>query len=169
LPTFRRSELTDSIVRYLREQPKETRVSYDELSHMINATVDSRSAALIYARKILERDHNQVWTCVRPGIGIVRANDMQIANRQREWWLKGARSKIIRGGREADVVDTNLLDIAVQARFATDCIQRELVEQSLSRATRARLDKVARGNGNDLPAFNAVEWAITLSPRRRRQ
>jgi hypothetical protein len=168
VPTFRRSELTDSIVRYLREQPKETRVLYDELSRHTNATIDSRSAALIYARKILERDHNQVWTCVRPRIGLVRANDTQIADRQRDWWLAGARRKIVRGSREADVVDTKLLDIAVQARFATDCIQRELVEQSLSRATRNRLEKVARGTGNDLPAFNAVEWAITLSPKRRR-
>jgi hypothetical protein len=82
--------------------------------------------------------------------------------------MAGARRKIVRGSREADVVDTKLLDIAVQARFATDCIQRELVEQSLSRATRNRLEKVARGTGNDLPAFNAVEWAITLSPKGRR-
>jgi hypothetical protein len=168
LPTFRRSELTDSIVRYLREQPKETRVSYDELSRMTNATIDSRSAALIYARKILVRDHNQVWTCVRPGIGIVRANDMQIANRLRDWWLVGARRKVVRGGRESEVVDRNLLDIAGQGRFASDCVWQELVAQSLSKPTRDRLEKVARGTGNDLPAFNAVEWAITLSPKRRR-
>jgi hypothetical protein len=168
LPTFRRSELTDSIVRYLREQPKETRVSYDELSRMTNATIDSRAAALIYARKILERDHNQVWTCVRPGIGIVRANDTQIANRLRDWWLAGARRKVVRGGRQSEVVDRNLLNIAEQARFASDCIWQEFAEQSLSKPTRDRLEKVARGTGNDLPAFNAVEWAITLSPRRRR-
>ncbi len=163
---FHRSELTDRLVRYLRELPKETSVTYAELSRSVGETITSKSGHLASAKAILLRDHNQIWKAVAPRVGIVRLNDVQLADRLRNWHLAGARRKIIRGGREAEHVDSSQLDIDTQARFATDCIQRELVAQSLSKATKQRLERVARGTSNDLPSFNAIEWAITLSPRR---
>jgi len=42
-----------------------------------------------------------------------------------------------------------------------------LASQSLSRATRNKLAKVARGTSNDLPSFNALEWMIPLTRPRK--
>jgi hypothetical protein len=163
---FQRSELTSALVRYLGQFDKGTSISYEELSTTAGALVDSRSHSLIYARKILERDHNAVWNCVQPKVGIYRLSDPEIAARQSSWYLLGARNKLRNGAKQADVVEIELLDIAQQAKFATDSIIRELARDALSKTTQRRIEKVARGTSNDLPAFNAIEWMITLSPRR---
>ncbi|HSR77586.1 MAG TPA: hypothetical protein VLN57_13455 [Xanthobacteraceae bacterium] len=163
---FQRSELTSSLIRYLAEFEKGTRIAYKELSKAVSAPITSRTHALIGARKILERDFNAVWGCVQPRIGIFRLNDPEIAARQTTWYLLGARNKLRSGAKQADVVEIELLDIGQQAKFATDSIIRELARDALGKATQRRIEKVARGTSNDLPTFSAVEWMITLSPRR---
>jgi hypothetical protein len=92
-------------------------------------------------------------------------NDAEIAERLPNWWLNGARNKLKRGGKQADVVEMRELDIDEQARFAVDCIQKELSLEALSKATRKKMEKVARGTSNDLPSFTAVEWAISLTAK----
>lgn len=166
MPHFRRSELTDTLIRYLASLEKGTRLTYKELSAQIGATVGSRSHPLLYARRILERDYAAVWGCVEPNVGLYRLDDTQIAERQNTWYLRGARNKLDAGARQADVVELDRLDINQQARFATASIIRELARDALSKATQKRVEKVARGTSNDLPSFNAIEWMITLSPRR---
>jgi hypothetical protein len=166
LPAFKRSELTNALVRYLSQHDKGAQISYPEISQIAGISVDSRSHSLISARQILERDHNQVWGCVQPRIGLWRLNDQEIAARQNNWYLLGARNKLRNGAKQADVVEIELLDIAQQAKFATDSIIRELARDALSKPTQRRIEKVARGTSNDLPSFNAVEWMISLSPRR---
>jgi hypothetical protein len=166
---FERSEETQRMVAYLREFEKGAQVPYDELSRIIGHKISAKYARLVYARKILQRDHNAVWICVTPGIGVRRLNDVEIAERLQPWWMRGARSKLRRAAKEIDVVDTQALDIDQLARFGVDCIQRELAFNSLSRATRNRMEKVARGTSNDLPAFNIVEWAINLTAPPRKE
>lgn len=166
MAAFQRSEITDTIVKYLREHPKESRIPYHELTELAGATITSRTTHLISARRILERDHAQIWVCIMPSIGIARLNDSEIADRHRFWFLAGAKNKLTAGARQADVVELEHLNIAQQARFATDSIIREIASESLARATRRKIERVARGTSNDLPAFNAVEWMISLSPRR---
>lgn len=168
MPKFERSELTASLVRYLAAFDKGTRLTYKELSDAVSARITSESHILHYARKILERDHNAVWSCIQPKVGVVRLNDPEIADRQRNWYLLGATNKLRNGARQADVVDLDLLDIRQQAKFAVSSIIRELARDALSKATTRRIEKVARGTSNDLPSFNAVEWMITLSPRRNK-
>jgi hypothetical protein len=163
---FERSEITAALVRYLAMHDKGTRVPYDELSEAASVPITSRSGNLIYARRILERDHAQVWCCIPPGVCLYRLNDPEIAERQRTWYLLGARNKLTAGARQAEVVELNHLNLDQQARFATDSIRRELARDALSRATQRRIEKVARGTSQDLPSFNAVEWMISLSPRR---
>jgi hypothetical protein len=165
---FELSEETAQIVRYLREQEKGAVITYDDLSTRVGLALRSNHPRVIYARLMLERDHNQVWICVRPKIGLRRLNDVEIAERLPGFWLNGARSKLTRGSKQADVVEMTALDIDQQTRFSVDCIQRELASESLSKATRRRMEKVARGTSNDLPAFTAVEWAISLSPKLKR-
>ena len=164
---FKRSEETRRLVEYLRAHEKNAEVSYDELSRVADVTIQPSSPKLISARAILQRDHNAVWVCVRPKVGVRRLNDVEIAERLRPWWMRGARNKLRRAGKEIDVVDTRELDINQLARFGVDCVQRELAFNSLSRATRNRMERVARGTANDLPAFNIVEWAINLSAPQR--
>jgi hypothetical protein len=79
----------------------------------------------------------------------------------------GDRRKLRRGGDQAEVVQVEHLDIDQQSRFAIDCVQRELAFESLSKPTRKRMEKVARGTSNDLPSFNILEWAISLMPRQK--
>jgi hypothetical protein len=169
MPTpFVLSEETARLVAYLRAQEKGALVTYNELSEAISSKIYSGHHKLNYARLILQRDHNAVWICVRPRVGIKRLNDVEIAERLPTWWLNGARSKLSRGGTQADVVDVHALDIDQQARFGVDSIQRELAFEALSKATRKKMERVARGTSNDLPAFTAVEWAISLSPRSKK-
>jgi hypothetical protein len=163
--SFQRSELTSTIVRYLAALEKEATVTYTELSKLLQTGVSSTNGHVLSARRILERDHAAVWGCV-PSVGLRRLNDAEIAARQNNWYLLGARNKLKGGARQADVVEIEHLDITQQARFATDSIIRELARDALSRATQRRVEKVARGTANDLPAFNAIEWMISLSPRR---
>jgi hypothetical protein len=165
---FKRSEETTRIVNYLRLHDKNAEVTYKELSEQVGIKVTSRTAKLIYARVILQRDHNAVWVCVRPNVGLKRLNDVEIAERLRPWWLKRARNGLRRAGNEVEVVDTGALNLDQMAKFGVDCVQRELAYNSLSIATRNRMEKVARGTSNDLPAFNILEWAISFSPPKRK-
>lgn len=162
---FTLSDETERLVRFLQSHNKGDVVSYDELSRLVGLKVTSTNAKLIYARKLLLRDHNAVWACVRPRIGIKRLNDVEMAERQDKQFLPRARNQLNRGSEEADVVEYNKLDIDQQARFAVSNIQRQLGLDALSKATRKKLEKVSRGNSNDLPSFSAVEWAISLSPK----
>lgn len=162
---FERSAQTEQIIAYLRALEKGAEVAYRELSKIIGVKIEARTAKLTSARRILRRDHNQVWTCVRPGIGLRRLDDLQIAERLGGWWIKGATSKLRNGGRDSDVVDLKALDIDQQTAFSVDVIRCELAQDALSKATKRKMERVARGTSNDLPAFTAVEWAISLSPR----
>jgi len=166
---FELSEETAAIVRYLQSQDKGTMVPYRELSKVVGVPISPNLPKLIYARRILVRDHNAVWVCIKPGIGLRRLNDMEIAERLPKWWLNGARGKLDRAGNEIDVVDLHQLDVDQAARFAVDSIQRELAFDALSKATRRKMEKVARGTSNDLPSFTAIEWAISLSPKVNRK
>ena len=164
---FEISEQTERLVAYLRSLEKGVLVTYRELSKLIGIDLHSAHHKLTYARFMLQRDHNAVWICVKPGVGIKRLNDVEIAERLPSWWLNGARSKLKRGGSQADVVELNQLDIDQQARFSVDCIQREVALESLSKAMRRKMEHVARGTSNDLPQFNVIEWAISLSAKKK--
>lgn len=163
---FERSTTTDDLIRYLEPHEKGTSIGYDELTRIAGVEVTARTSYLITARKILERDHAQVWVCIPPGVCVYRLKDPEIVERQRMWFLAGARNKLAAGARQADVVELEQLDLSQQARFATGSIIREIAREALARATLRKVEKVARGTSNDLPAFNAVEWMISLSPRR---
>lgn len=165
MPAFKRSPITEAIIRYLSMQPKGTSVPYDELSRIVGAEMSARNACLITARRVLEREHLAVWCCIAPGVGVWRLTDPEIAERQRNWFIPGARNKLTAGSRQSKVVELDQLDIDQQARFATDNVIREIGREALSRAMQRRVEKVARGSSNDLPAFNILEWAISLSPR----
>lgn len=167
MPKFQLSEKTASIVRFLQSSPKGTSVPYADITKAVGFKVGSRSPWLVYARVVLQRDHNAIWTCVRPGVGVKRLTDPEIAERLPNWWWSSARRKLSRGGDQADIVDIQQLDIDQQARFAVDSIQGELAREALSKATRRKMEKVARGTSNDLPVFSAIEWAISLSPKRK--
>jgi hypothetical protein len=166
---FKLSEETQRIERFLSMLNKGDEVTYGQLSEVAGVPITSRSSKLISARKRLEAYHNQVWVCVQPHIAIRRLSDAEIAERLPRWWLRGARHKLKRGGEQAEVVDLHQLDIDQQARFSIDSIQRQLAFESLSRATRNRMERVARGSSNDLPSFNVLEWAISLTAPRQRQ
>ena len=167
MPRFELSKKTDAIVRYLKEMAKGITVTYSDISKGLGFKIVSNSGPLLYARKVLERDHNAVWICVKPKIGLKRLNDAEIAERLPAWWLNGARNKLKRGGAQTDVVEIHELDIDQQARFAVDSIQAELAREALSKATRRKMEKVSRGTSNDLPAFTAVEWAISLTKKNK--
>ena len=166
--SFERSELTARIVRFLAACDKGDRITYPELSKAVNALIESGNHNLNYARFILIRDYNAVWGCIRPKIGIFRLNDQEIAKRQGSWFLNGARNKLRRGETEAEVVEIEALNLDEQSEFAVASITRHIAQEALSKATQQRVDKVARGNSNDLPSFNAVEWMIYLSPKKRK-
>jgi hypothetical protein len=160
---FQRSETTDRLIRFLRSHEKKTLLPYRELSEQAGEKITSRSAKLRTAINVLEKNDAQVWRLIGPHVGAYRLDDAEIALRLRSWWLRGARRKLIRGGDQSEVVITAELDTDQQSGFAVDCIQRELAFQSLSRATRNKLAKTARGTSNDLPSFNILEWAVSLS------
>ena len=161
-----RSETTKALVRYLMEHDKGSRVAYAQLSDAAGLVIASHTSYLTTARRILEREHAQVWVCIAPKVCLYRLNDPEIAERQRQWFLPGARRKLTASARQADVVELDRLDITQQAKFATDSVIREIARDALARATQRKIEKVARGTSNDMPAFNAVEWMISLSPRR---
>lgn len=163
---FERSELTKSLVNFLRLFDKGKELTYKDIGKAVSESINSSSHHLRYARLILEREHNQIWIAVRPNVGIRRLNDTEIAERLPEWWLNGARRKLSRGGDQAEVVEVSALNIDEQNRFAVSGVQRELAMQSLAKATARKLAKTARGTSNDLPSFNILEWAINLMPRK---
>jgi hypothetical protein len=162
---FERSKTTEMLINYLKSHDKETRIGYDELTRLTDLRVTARTTNLITARKVLEREHAQVWVCIAPGLGVYRLTDAEIVERQRRWFLAGARNKLEAGAKQAEAVELDALDLQQQARFASGSIIREIAREALARATLRRVEKVSRGSGNDLPAFNAVEWMISLSPR----
>jgi hypothetical protein len=162
---FERSPMTQKIVRYLSAHEKQTLVPYRELAEHVGEPVSSRTSKLRTAIRILEKDSAQVWKCIAPNVGVYRFNDAELAKRLDTWWLRGSRRKLVRGGQQADIVETTALDADQLTAFSVDCIQRELAFQSLSRATRNRLAKTARGTSNDLPSFNILEWAVSLTRR----
>lgn len=163
---FKRSKETEQLIAYLRPHDKGSRVSYVELSKLIGIKIDAKFSKLTTARRILRDHHNAVWTCVKPGIGLQRLTDAQIAERLPLWWLKGATGKLRNGNKDSDVVDHKNLDIDQQATFGVDVIRCELAQHSLSKAMRRKMEHVARGTSNDLPSFNVIEWAISLSPKK---
>jgi hypothetical protein len=95
-------------------------------------------------------------------------NNEELANRLNKWWLSGARSKLNRGGDQAELVDIQMLTIDQQAAFSIDCIQRALGSDALSKKQRKKMENVARGSSNDFPTYNVVEWAISLMPGRKK-
>ena len=160
---FELTERTKKLVGVLRFVEKGQEVSYLDLSSQVGQTITAKNS--IYARHILQRDHAAVFICL-PTIGLRRLTDLQIAERLPSFWLNGARSKLTRGGAQADVVDMHHLDADQQVGFSVSSIQRELACEALSKASRRKMEKVARGTSNDMPAFTAVEWAISLSPKK---
>jgi hypothetical protein len=152
----------------LRVLAKGALVTYAELSRVTGHAVTSRDSHLSSARRILKRDHGAVWDCERPGVGVKRLNDREIAEKLPQYWLNGARNKLKKGGIEADAVETSKLNVNEQARFGVDCLQQHLATDALSRASRRRLERVARGSSNDLPALTAIDWITALTSRRRR-
>ncbi|WP_338822151.1 hypothetical protein WDM22_38695 [Bradyrhizobium septentrionale] len=161
---FELSERTTKLVGLLRFIEKGREVAYAELSKQVGETITARNS--VYARHILQRDHAAVFICL-PTVGLRRLTDLEITERLPGFWLNGARSKLKRGGAEADIVDMHHLDTDQQVSFSVSSIQRELAMETLSKATRSKMEKVARGTSNDLPAFTAIEWAISLSPKKR--
>jgi hypothetical protein len=166
MPAFQRSEVTSALVRYLSQHDKGSRVSYRELSDAAGMPIKASTPYLISARRILQVEHAQIWVCIRPGLCLMRLNDAEIAERQRKWFLPGARNKLTNGARQAEVVELSELNMTEQARFAVDSIVREIAHESLSRATARKIERVARGTSNDHPSISAIEWMISLSPPR---
>src|SRR4029077_7273901 len=164
---FKRSPLTDRLVKYLSSFEKGTQIGYDELSRVVGQTVTSRSTNLNYAKKLLQKEHAQVWVAVR-NEGIKRCTDRDMAERQPNWFIRGAGRKLKRSGKEARVVDLKQLPLDEQSKFGVHCLQQQLAGQALSRQAHTRLAKVARGTSNDLPQFNILEWALPLGPLNKR-
>jgi hypothetical protein len=165
---FERSPLTERLVKYLAAFDKGAQISYVELSRITGEKINSRTANLTYARKLLQDEHRHVWIAVK-NEGIKRLNDREIAERLPNWHLRGARGKLKRGGSQAGVVDLKQLDINEQARFGVNVLQQQLASNALSRQSHNKLAKVSRGTANDLPSFNILEWALPLStpPRKK--
>ena len=165
MPAFEMKERTIKLVAYLRHVEKGTDITYRELTRQIGEPVDAKLCN--GARVILLRDFAAVFAAI-PKIGLRRLTDLETAELLPSFYLKGARNKLKRGGARAEVVDIRHLDVDQQVRFSVNCIQRELAMESLSKTTRKKMEKVARGTSNDLPAFTAVEWAISLSAPKSR-
>ena len=165
MPAFEMKERTRKLVAYLRDVEKGTDITYRELTRHIGEPVDAKLCN--GARVILLRDFAAVFAAI-PKIGLRRLTDLETAELLPSFYLKGARNKLKRGGARAEVVDIRHLDVDQQVRFSVNCIQRELAMESLSKTTRKKMEKVARGTSNDLPAFTAIEWAISLSAPRSR-
>jgi hypothetical protein len=165
---FTRSPLTERLVKYLSGFDKGTQIDYVELSRITGEKINSRTANLAYARKLLESEHRQVWIAVR-NEGVKRCNDKEIAERLPTWHLRGARGKLNRGGKQAHVVELQHLDVNEQARFGVHVLQQQLASNALSRSTHNKLARSSRGTSNDLPSFNVLEWALPLStPKKKR-
>ena len=168
MPTkFKRSPLTERLVKYLSSFDKGTSVSYDELTRTTGQTINSRTANLDYAKKLLEKEHLQVWVAVR-GEGVRRYTDKEIAERLPHWHLRTAGRKLKRGGNQSKVVELKHLAIDEQAKFGVHCLQQQLAVQALSRQTHNKLAKASRGTSNDLPQYNILEWGLPLTPPRKR-
>ena len=159
---FELSELPRKLVGLLRYLDKGVEITYTDLSRQIGESVNAKNS--IYPRYILQRDHAIVFVCIK-NVGLKRLTDLEIAERLPAFWLAGARNKLTRGGAQADVVDISKLDKDQTVAFSVSSVQRELAAEALSRATKRKMEKVARGSSNDLPSFTIAEWAISLSPK----
>ena len=164
---FERSPLTERLVKYLSGFDKGAKIDYTELSRITGEKINSRTANLAYARKLLQDEHRQVWIAVR-NEGIKRCTDREIAERLPNWHLRGARGKLKRGGNQAEVVDLKQLNINEQAKFGVNVLQQQLASNALSRASHNKLARASRGTSNDLPSFNILEWALPLSAPRKK-
>jgi hypothetical protein len=164
---FVRSEITQRIINYLHPHDKGTLINYQELSRAIEAPIRSTDPKLRSAMEILRKEFNQIWSCVRPKIGVRRYRDPEIVERIDGFHMKGAKRKIKRGDKNADVVEIKQLDPSQLRHFASNAIQRELVLEALSRQTYRKIERVSRGTSNDLPTFSAVEWAINLTRKNK--
>ena len=163
---FERSELTKSLVRYLAEDEKGARVPHVELSQAVGAAINSRHACLI--RPAASSNGTQI----RSGVAFRRCRRLA-AERPGD---RAASTRLVfvpcpqstERGRVAGRCSVHLdhLNVDEQSRFAVSSIIREVAREALSKAVHRRVEKVARGTSNDLPSFNAVEWMISLSPRR---
>jgi hypothetical protein len=51
----------------------------------------------------------------------------------------------------------------------TEAMIRALLEEELerSKASKRKTEKIARGTSNNMPRFSAMEWPVSLSPKRR--
>ncbi len=163
---FQLSEITSKLVNYLKVLDKGQLIPYRELTKAVGEPMAATNPHLGYARKILLRDHNQIWQAIRPKIGIQRLTDAEMAASLPEVRLSRARNQLKRGGNEAEAVDTGELDKEQATRFGVDSVQRQLAFESLSKASRRKLEKVARGSSNDLPSFNIIEWAFPLMTKK---
>ncbi len=159
---FELSETTQKLVRYLQAHEKGQLVPYRELTKTAGISISSTSPNLSYARIILLRDHNQVWMAIRPKVGIQRLTDAEMAEHLSIVRISRARKQLKRGGHEGDAVERSELDKEQQARFGVLSIQRQIAFEGLSKAAYRKLERVARGSSNDLPAFNIIEWAFPL-------
>jgi|GEM_PF-3046250 len=164
---FERSPLTERLVKYLSGFDKGAKIDYAELSRITGEKINSRTANLAYARKLLQDEHKHVWVAIK-NEGIKRLNDREIAERLPTWHLRGARRKLTRGGDQAETVDLKQLDINEQAKFGVNVLQQQLASNALSRASHNKLAKASRGTSNDLPSFNILEWALPLSAPRKK-
>lgn len=164
---FTRSAATDALVRYLAAFEHGTQLTYTELSSAAGEDITPRSGKLQSVFRILLESHAQVWVLVPPQVGVKRLGHSEIAARDASLHINGARSKLRRGGKIAAQVDAQQLDKDGQVKFSVNCFVRELALQTLSTKTRNRAERVVRGTSNDLPKFDLVEWAVSLSPRQK--
>jgi hypothetical protein len=164
---FKRSAATEALVRYLAAFEMGTQLSYAELTNAAGEEITPRSGKLRSATHILMASHGQVWVLVPPQIGVRRLNDSEIAARFASLHMNGARHKLKHGTTLAEQVDARQLGKNEQVKFSVDCIQRELGLQALSKSARRDLERIARGSSNELPKFNILEWAVSLSAPRK--
>ena len=169
MANFKRSETTARLVDYLKALTKGQHATFQELTKLVGEAMSINNAKLRSAARILLSEHAQVWVPYKPNdgkaVGLYRLNDQEIVRHHSNWYLGGAKRRLHRANETSGVVDLKQLSMAEQAQFSISCIQQELASQSLSKATRNRLEKVSMGNSNDMPSFNAVEWAISLMPK----
>ena len=163
--TFTRSEITDGLVRYLREFAKGTRITYAELTKHFGMPFSAQESHLVRARHIL-RNEGQDWVCL-PTLGLQRNSDAGIEERVRNGDIPGVRRKARRGLVRIKCVDPTQLDARQQLQLGVSSVQLTLTVEATKRSTRERL-KVSGGNSNDMPRLTLSELALLLAVRPRR-
>lgn len=168
MANFQRSELTDNLVRYMGSHDEGTVIPYQELSSFSGTPISSTSSHLQSAKKILLSDRGQCWWAVR-NIGVKRLTPAEAAEKLGTAHLPSARRKLAHGDTVAKNVDVQRLDQDDYQRFQANSTQIAIGIVALSRKLNRGMEKVVRGTSNDMPAFNAADWRIILSPRRPAQ